>query len=209
MEKTDNRLQLCVSMFDRWAPTYDDCTLRPLYQIAHHAVLDAVVRLGLRPRRVLDVGCGTGHLLAAAARRLPHTVLLGIDPAAAMIFIAHDRRPRTNVHFGQAVVERLPFRANSFDLVTSTTSFRHWTHPPAAMQEIGRILAHRGVLLLADAFAPRRRSWLGRVPGSTTIPSLLSRKALRSLGFDLLAVDYVGGFGPVSEVALVAARRMH
>ena len=55
----------------------------------HHQIADRTADLALTltpaPRRILDVGCGTGYLLRQLAARCPQAELAGIDPAPAMI----------------------------------------------------------------------------------------------------------------------------
>jgi ubiquinone/menaquinone biosynthesis C-methylase UbiE len=56
----------------------------------HHQIADRTADLALAcmpaPRRILDVGCGTGYLLGRLAARAPQAeALAGIDAAPAMI----------------------------------------------------------------------------------------------------------------------------
>ncbi len=124
----------------------------------HHQIADGAADLGLScvpaPRRILDVGCGTGYLLGRLAARAPQAeVLAGIDAAPAMIEVARaaaaDGRPR----FVAGTAERLPWPAATFDLVVSTTSFDHWTDQRAGLAECARVLAPGGCFVLADLFS--------------------------------------------------------
>ena len=124
----------------------------------HHQIADRTVDLALTcvpaPRRILDVGCGTGYLLGRlAARASQAEVLAGIDAAPAMIEVARaaaaDDRPR----FVVGTAERLPWPAATFDLVVSTTSFDHWADQRAGLAECARVLVPGGCLVLADLFS--------------------------------------------------------
>jgi ubiquinone/menaquinone biosynthesis C-methylase UbiE len=124
----------------------------------HHQIADRVADLALTcvpaPRRILDVGCGTGYLLGRLAARAPGAeVLAGIDAAPAMIEVARaaaaDSRPR----FVVGTAERLPWPEASFDLVVSTTSFDHWADQQAGLAQCARVLEPGGCLVLADLFS--------------------------------------------------------
>ena len=78
-----------VQAFDQRAGSYESGRHGQL----HKEISDRVVRLALScgqaPRRVLDVGCGTGYVLRQLAVLLPRAIeLLGVDPAPRMIEVA-------------------------------------------------------------------------------------------------------------------------
>jgi len=142
--------------FDRRASTYDRGRLGAWHRLVAGRTADLAVISA--PRRVLDVGCGTGVLLRQLAERLPDAVeLAGVDPAPRMVAqsrAALDRDPRIVVE--EAAAERLPFADGVFDLVVSTMSFDHWSDQLNGLSECRRVLGDSGVLVLADLFA----SWL-------------------------------------------------
>jgi ubiquinone/menaquinone biosynthesis C-methylase UbiE len=112
-----------------------------------------------RPARVLDIGCGTGRLLAAAAARWPEAEMIGIDPAAEMLRVARGKLPRAVLTV--AAAEELPCPTGSIDLVLSTTSFGHWRDQPAGLREVARVLTPAGLLVLAEHTPPP--NWMRRV----------------------------------------------
>jgi ubiquinone/menaquinone biosynthesis C-methylase UbiE len=125
----------------------------------HHDIAgqaaELAVSVSAAPRRVLDVGCGTGYLLRLLAKRHPQaTELAGIDAAPSMIETAGQASDDKRLRFTVGVAERLPFPDDAFDLVVSTTSFDHWADQQAGLCECARVLAPGGHLMLADQFSP-------------------------------------------------------
>jgi ubiquinone/menaquinone biosynthesis C-methylase UbiE len=105
--------------------------------------------------RVLEVGCGPGHLSILLARGHGLAVT-GVDLDPAMI----DRARRNATAAGGPPAGRptfqvgdaaaLPFADASFDAVVSTLSMHHWTEPVAGLTEIGRVLRPEGKALIWD-----------------------------------------------------------
>jgi SAM-dependent methyltransferase len=105
--------------------------------------------------RVLEVGCGPGHLSIRMARQLGLDVT-GLDLDPDMIEVAREnaddptdgdlRRP--TFVLGDAAA--LPFPDASFDLVVSTLSLHHWADATAGLSEIGRVLRRGGRALVWD-----------------------------------------------------------
>src|SRR5215210_2450038 len=95
--------------------------------------------------RILEVGCGPGHLSIRMARQHGLDVT-GLDLDPAMIERARanadragdsdERRPS----FLVGDVASMPFPEGSFDLVVSTLSMHHWANPTAGLAEIDRVL---------------------------------------------------------------------
>jgi SAM-dependent methyltransferase len=111
--------------------------------------------------RVLEVGCGPGHLSIRLARGHGLEVTgLDLDPAMverarANVDRPGDRdEPRPSFLVGDAA--SLAFPDGSFDLVVSTLSMHHWADPAAGLAEIGRVLRPGGRALVWD-FRPGAR----------------------------------------------------
>ena len=95
--------------------------------------------------RVLEVGCGPGHLSIRLARHHGLQVTgLDLDPAMIARARANADRPRNGEECRPAFlvgdVASLSFPDRSFDLVVSTLSMHHWADPTAGLAEIGRVL---------------------------------------------------------------------
>jgi ubiquinone/menaquinone biosynthesis C-methylase UbiE len=98
---------------------------------------------------LLDVGCGTGNVLALlpAAKRL-----CGIDLSDKMIDVAHKRMPEAELCAGDA--ERLPWDESTFDVVNCTDSFHHYPDPLKVLCGMRRVLKPDGRLIITDPFYP-------------------------------------------------------
>jgi ubiquinone/menaquinone biosynthesis C-methylase UbiE len=159
-----------IAAFDARAPGYDSGWLGRM----HHQIADRTADLALTltpaPRRILDVGCGTGYLLRQLAVRCPQAVeLVGIDPAPAMIEAGRAAAADGRLRWLPGTAEDLPGESETFDLVVSTTSFDHWADQQAGLAQCARVLAPGGWLVLTDQFS----AWL--------VPTLIaSRRKART-----------------------------
>ena len=74
--------------------------------------------------RVLDVGCGSGYLLASIKKRYPKTKLFGIDLTEKLINEAK-KRQNSEINFQTGDVLSLPFENNSFDILIFKDLLHH------------------------------------------------------------------------------------
>ena len=144
-----------VRAFDQRAATYDSGWLGRVHAEISDRVADLALRQEPAPRRVLDVGSGTGYLLNLLASRLPDAgEFTGVDAAPAMVTAARARTTDQRARFVQGAAEQLPIDDGGYDLVVSATSFDHWEDQGAGLAECRRALAPGGHLVLADLFSP-------------------------------------------------------
>jgi ubiquinone/menaquinone biosynthesis C-methylase UbiE len=158
-----------VGAFDARATGYESGRRGRMHHEIADRTLSAALACAPAPRRVLDVGCGTGYALRQLAQRLPAAVqLTGIDAAPQMIQVAGQLARDERLRFGQGTAERLPFGDAEFDLVITTTSFDHWADQRAGIRECARVLAPGGCLALTDLFS----AWL--------VPTLTGRRRAKA-----------------------------
>jgi malonyl-CoA O-methyltransferase len=129
--------------FSRSAGAYD--ARAAVQREVQERVLALASEVAPGARRVLDVGSGTGALLARFAR--PGRQLAAADLATGMC--AATRRAAPGARVAAADAEALPFRAASFDLVVSTSTLQWLPRLEGAIAEMRRVLLPGGVLCVA------------------------------------------------------------
>jgi len=125
--------------YDLWAPTWD-CTPSPIVALEERTMLPWIERLS--PRRVLDIGCGTGRWTGRLRA-------IGIDQSHAMLEIAASK-PGLRGRLAVADARLLPCQTASADAVVCALALCHIRDAAPAMQEFARVLEPRGTLLLSD-----------------------------------------------------------
>jgi ubiquinone/menaquinone biosynthesis C-methylase UbiE len=100
---------------------------------------------------VLDVATGGGHTALAFASIVRRVVAYDLTEPMLSAARAHVRaRGAANVEFVAGDAAALPFRDESFDVVTCRTAAHHFSDVAAAVREIHRVLRPGGSLLLQD-----------------------------------------------------------
>lgn len=115
-----------------------------------------------RPRRVLDVGCGTGvYLIHAATAGGPQLTGLGVDLDATVVGLARQRLADAGLaerfEVRQADIRAVELPAASFDLVLLLQNIYYFAEDerPDLLRRLHGLLAPSGTLVLASLFAGR------------------------------------------------------
>ena len=146
--------------FDRSAAGWDERT--GAGSADHLAGLGAaLLHVTPAPERALEVGTGTGEGALLIAREFPQARVRGVDISDRMIEVATRKvglDPEGRIAFRVADAARLPYEAESFDLVA------HLNMPPF-MRETARVLRPGGQVVVVS-------SWGAATPFYTPDPVL-------------------------------------
>jgi SAM-dependent methyltransferase len=104
----------------------------------------AIEQVG-EPKRILEIGCGTGSGTAILKARFPQADITGVDLSPEMVRIATTKVK--GVTFQPADASRLPFPDASFDLVAQN-------NVPVYFAELARVTAPGGQVLVTSTFGP-------------------------------------------------------
>ncbi|MCG8403854.1 MAG: methyltransferase domain-containing protein [Phycisphaerales bacterium] len=153
--------------FDAWAHTYDRSIVQHLlFQPTYRMFMEELYRWRRddpAPFDLLDIGSGTGTWVAmVAGSPLPSRQLVGLDYSLSMCGVAHGKAQEIDEDapsFLNGDAEHLPFRDQSFDVVTCSNSFHHYPHQREAVREMRRVLRPGGRLMLIDGFRDNVIGW--------------------------------------------------
>src|ERR1700720_45116 len=135
---------------ERFVPS---CTGQLLYELAGQLLYEHLHRYAVAAaladgKRVLDIACGEGYgsnLLAATAAQV-----IGVDIASEVIAHAHQAYRKENLIFREGSCLNIPVEDHSIDLVVSFETIEHIDEPLAFLQEIKRVLAVDGTLIMSS-----------------------------------------------------------
>jgi ubiquinone/menaquinone biosynthesis C-methylase UbiE len=99
--------------------------------------------------RLVDIGCGPGNAVRAAAARGARVV--GVDPAPAMLRLARVvTRDSPGISWSAGGAEALPVSDGWATVAWSLKTVHHWKDVTAGLAELRRVLAPSGRLLVME-----------------------------------------------------------
>lgn len=188
--------------FERAADTYDDAAV--LQREVGRRLFEHLDPIVIEPRRIVDLGCGTGSLFEPMGKRYPKAELIGVDFSRAMLVRARGRAGWLRRAFGSggprlvcADAERLPLAHGSVDLVFSNLALP-WSRPEGAFAEASRVLPAGGLFMFStlgpDTLKELRAAFGG---GATHVHAFVD---MHDLGDALV---HAGFADPVMEMEVI------
>ena len=151
------------------AVSYDPITqyvLPPNEIMVRQALIDSIQS---KPRRILDLGCGTGSTTLMLKQAFPQAEVIGLDLSPYMLVRAEDKAKTAglDIQWCHGDAEKTGFPDASFDLVTASLLFHETpsTVSRAILRESFRLLTVGGEVLILDGNQKtlRHLEWLNNV----------------------------------------------
>ncbi|MDJ0739387.1 MAG: malonyl-ACP O-methyltransferase BioC [Gammaproteobacteria bacterium] len=148
--------------FGRAADAYDAAAV--LQHEIGRRMIERLDTMRIAPRRILDIGCGTGVATDGLMKRYPKAEVIALDFALPMLAHARRRgrwlrRPRCLC----ADLDALPLAAHSIDLVFANAALQWSADPAQAFAGIARVLRPGGLVLFSsfgpDTLRELRAAW--------------------------------------------------
>jgi malonyl-CoA O-methyltransferase len=160
MSKVDKRRVRAA--FSRAAPRYDEVAV--LQREIAERMLERLDLFSIRPKRVLDLGAGTGHALDRLLAKYREADLYALDFAHPMLGQAKRRgrwlrRPRCLC----ADMDHIPLADASIDLIFSNATVQWSNDLQGTLKEFRRVLRDDGLLIFTtfgpDTLFELREAW--------------------------------------------------
>tara|TARA_B110000211_G_scaffold44125_1_gene46556 strand:+ start:172 stop:912 length:741 start_codon:yes stop_codon:yes gene_type:complete len=107
---------------------------------------------------VLDIAAGTGDIAKLISKQFPSTEIYVSDINNEMLSVGRERSIdegfSNNTFFCQLSGEAIPFKDNTFDVITLGFGLRNFTDKPEGLKEIKRCLKKGGRLLVLEFSKP-------------------------------------------------------
>ncbi|HSX48994.1 MAG TPA: class I SAM-dependent methyltransferase [Candidatus Saccharimonadales bacterium] len=139
-----------VKIWNQVPPDYyqKEIAKNPLKRFWHTEKVDTFKKLtkGKNFKNILDVGCASGRMANEISKIFPNAKMTGVDAYGKAI--EYGKKTYPNIKFRVADAHKLPFKANSFDLVICYEVIEHLTNPLKALQEMKRVLKKDGLAII-------------------------------------------------------------
>lgn len=162
--------------FGRAASGYDRHAVLQLH--AADALSARLPRAGFSPRRVLEIGCGTGFLSVRLRARFPNAFLAITDLSPEMVARTRARLGRDEHSLFAAMDGEEPAVAGDFDLIVAGLAVQWFAKPRRSLAALARLLRPGGIFAFSTLGPETFGEWratlaaAGLPDGTMTFPLL-------------------------------------
>lgn len=137
-----------IEHFSKYASEYDSQSV--LQDLVAESLFDTLPSCS--PKRILDVGCGTGKTTQALLKRFPQAEIIGLDLSPAMIAVAQKQHSHPQITY--CLGDAKSFELESpVDLIFSNAAFQWIYEKDLLIQHLKTLLSPNGQLS-ASIFGP-------------------------------------------------------
>lgn len=136
-----------AAAFNKAALIYDQHAT--VQKIIGEYLLDNICVAKLKPKNILDLGCGTGYFTKKLSRLFPASVVYGIDFAEKMLEFAKEHHLQDKIIYLLSEAEKLPFKDNYSEIVFANGLFQWALNLQLMLNEIYRALSAEGSLFFS------------------------------------------------------------
>ena len=132
-----------TELISKCVPRYGEL----MYNIFHYIPAD------LKPKRILDMGCGTGNLTEQILQHYPEAEIDALDISEDILKESQKRfTAQPNIRYIQADFKKMHLPPGSYDLILSSIAIHHIPDPEKVnlYKEIFQGLAADGLFIFAD-----------------------------------------------------------
>ncbi len=147
INKTPEKIQ---ELFNHIAPHYDqnnDIISLYTHRFIKKNMVESIQELPTKPK-ILDLCTGTGDIAALLKKQFPKADITGADFSDEMLNVAQRKHKKLN--FVKTDCLDLPFKDETFDLVTISFGLRNTADYDKAVSEISRVLKFGGKFVHMD-----------------------------------------------------------
>lgn len=156
-----DKKQKTIEQFDEWAKGYEDGLWGHYFSKSNKHICSLLMRELPQDADLLDVGCGTGGLLALAAKHFKGNII-GLDLSSEMIRFAQEKNKGQEVQFIHSDVEEADLGDQQFNAIICMNSFHHYQNQQCVVGKINHHLKKGGVFILLDPITDNylRKIWV-------------------------------------------------
>ncbi len=103
--------------------------------------------IDLKPKTILDDGCASGRMANEVSKIFPKAKVSAVDVYQKALDFG--KKNYKHIKLRKADAHKLPFRANTFDLVINYEVIEHLVNPEKALQEMKRVVKKNGRVIVA------------------------------------------------------------
>ena len=167
----------------------------------HGEIQRLLMKTSLSGCKVLDLGCGAGGITISLLRDFEAKMVIGVDVEPDVLKKAKDKIKKAKLEDQIKVFlvgqDKLPFKADTFDIVFSKDSIVHVPDKENIFNEISRVLIPGGIFVFSDWLishdnkpSPEMKHYLELEDlGFGMASPLRYEKALKNCGFNSIEVQ--------------------